>query len=234
MRLYELLCETVDLIDDVDDADVVCQLCEQHEAQPFWTLILSEADDEDEDEDDVEDVLTKPKHNPKTSKEATLTSANTANLKIEKANKKGVFTVPLHLSPADLSGYNVCPMHSPGCKNACLHTAGHPMMMPAKEKARLARTIMFMKQRPAFMTKLADNIATHLRRSNRKNMIPAIRLNATSDLSWERIPVIYKGEKFRNIMDVFPDVSFYDYTKIAKRVLQSIGEPDWPENYHLT
>ncbi len=64
-----------------------------------------------------------------------------------------------------------------------------------------------------------------------------VRPNGTSDIRWERVPVtipewlaqkigVPAGE-YRNIMEVFPLVQFYDYTKIANR-------NDIPANYDLT
>ena len=108
--------------------------------------------------------------------------------------------------------------------------------MPNKERARVARTLAFMdkEKRPAFMSNLAKEIASHIRRSKKHGMVPAVRLNATSDIKWESVPVDYDGKTYQNIMRVFPDVYFYDYTKVMKRVLKSLSDPDWPENYTLT
>ena len=53
-------------------------------------------------------------------------------------------------------------------------------------------------------------------------MIPVFRLNGTSDLPWEKIRV----GQYRNIMAMFPDIQFYDYTKIPGRQV--------PANYSLT
>ena len=47
-------------------------------------------------------------------------------------------------------------------------------------------------------------------------------MNGASDVAWER--------KFRAMFDAFPDVVFYDYSKISTRVLS----PNLPVNYHLT
>jgi hypothetical protein len=55
------------------------------------------------------------------------------------------------------------------------------------------------------------------------------RLNGTSDVMWERIAVEVDGKRFDNIMLAFPDVQFYDYTKIPMRYRKSL-----PANYHLT
>ena len=47
------------------------------------------------------------------------------NAKTVKGQKYGYITAILYLAPSDLSGFNVCPMASNGCKQACLNTAGH-------------------------------------------------------------------------------------------------------------
>jgi hypothetical protein len=49
------------------------------------------------------------------------------------------------------------------------------------------------------------------------------RLNGTSDIRWENVPV----GGFPNIMTMFSDVQFYDYTKLPNR-------KHIPANYHLT
>jgi len=49
----------------------------------------------------------------------------------------------------------------------------------------------------------------------------------TSDLRWEVYPVERDGQSFANIFEAFPDVQFYDYTKIPNR-------RNIPANYHLT
>ena len=56
---------------------------------------------------------------------------------------------------------------------------------------------------------------------------------ATSDIPWERVPVTFGGLDFANIMDLFPEVQFYDYTKITKRAI-AFGQGNMPHNYHLT
>jgi hypothetical protein len=58
-------------------------------------------------------------------------------------------------------------------------------------------------------------------------LTPLVRLNGTSDIRWETIPVIVDGKEYRNIFEAFPEIQFYDYTKIANR-------KGIPENYDLT
>jgi hypothetical protein len=59
-----------------------------------------------------------------------------------------------------------------------------------------------------------------------------VRLNATSDLPWERRKVNVDGTDVF-LMDYFPEVQFYDYTKITKRAI-AFATGKMPENYHLT
>lgn len=177
-------------------------------------------------------LLARPDKNPKTAKQPKL-SAPTDNPKLAKSGKHGILTVPLHLAPAERSGFNVCPCSTAGCRAACLHTAGDVRFMQNKERARVNRTLAYFNDRNRFMADLVQEVAAHERRAGRHDMLPAVRLNATSDIAWERVPVEYKGEKYPNIMACFPDVQFYDYTKVAKRALASL-QPDWPTNYHLT
>jgi len=157
-----------------------------------------------------------------------------SNPKVAKNGKVGVLTAPLHLAPASLSGFNVCAQSTVGCRAACLHTAGNPAYMTGKTVARIGRTKAYFNARPAFMAALALDIAKHVRAAERQGMAAAVRLNATSDIAWERVPVEYMGQTYPNLMTAFPDVSFYDYTKITKRAIASISDPAWPANYKLT
>lgn len=149
------------------------------------------------------------------------------NPKVEKNSRLRVLGAILHLAPARLSGWNVCAASTAGCRAACLHTAGHPMMMRGKDRARRERTRLFFTDRPAFMLQLHKEIRAHVRRAARLGYTPSVRLNGTSDIRWESVPLVLDGEKLPNIMAAFPHVEFYDYTKIKNR-------KNVPPNYHLT
>jgi len=158
-----------------------------------------------------------------------LLSRADGNPKLAKGLKRGVLSFPLHLAPADLSGHEVCPMRSPGCSAACLNTAGRGGMSgsgPIIQAARVRRTQWYFANRDAFMAALAVEIQRAERQAARKNLDCAVRLNATSDIAWHRVPVL----GFANIMELFPNVQFYDYTKVAKRITRET----LPRNYHLT
>jgi hypothetical protein len=158
---------------------------------------------------------------------SSLLAQPLSNPKVAKNGKLGVLTAPMHLAPASLSGFNVCPMASAGCKAACLNTAGNPAYAKGKRAARKARTLAFFTDRPAFMARLVREIAKHERQAARLKMACGVRLNATSDIRWETVPCERDGVAYANVMLAFPDIQFYDYTKIANR-------RNLPANYHLT
>jgi hypothetical protein len=161
------------------------------------------------------------------------------NPKTEKGRGAGYWTFILHLSPAKLSGYNVCPMATKGCKAACLNTAGrggimagHGILTAADvakgihntiQKARIRRTKLFFEARETFMTLLAADIRRGIAKARKQGYEPVFRLNGTSDIRWESIAV----EGASNIFALFPGVQFYDYTKIANR-------KNIPANYAIT
>ena len=160
-----------------------------------------------------------------------LLGAPDSNPKVAKNMKQGVMSFPLHLAPADLSGYNTCAMASKGCKAACLHTAGNPAYMAQKEKSRIDKTRAYFSHRETFMALLAFEIDAARKKARKAGMKCGIRLNATSDIPWERVRV----DAWACIMDMFPTVAFYDYTKITKRAIACAhGAAHWPVNYHLT
>lgn len=152
----------------------------------------------------------------------TMPLLTTSNTKTRKGEGQGFLTLILHLAPARLSGYNTCPMATKGCAAACLNTAGRGRFSSI-QAARIAKTRRFFEDRAAFMRELAGDIRAGIRKAEREGLEPVVRLNGTSDIRWEAIPV----EGFRNIFEMFPGVRFYDYTKIPNR-------RDLPPNYSLT
>jgi hypothetical protein len=159
---------------------------------------------------------------------------STGNPKILKGLEKGYNTYILHLAPANLSGYETCPKRTAGCTSACLNTAGRGGMFKKGEntnviqKARIRKTKMFFENRIEFMRLLVADIELAIKQSAKKNLIPVFRLNGTSDLSFEKYEVVRDGKLFRNIFAAFPNIQFYDYTKILGRKVKDIP------NYHLT
>ncbi len=163
-----------------------------------------------------------------------LTTAE-SQVKIAKSLKKGVYTGILHLAPASISGFNMCPWSTPGCRAGCLNTAGRGAM---SQPARLKKTLSFVEDRTAFLGDLYFNIKSIVTYARNHGLKPAVRLNGTSDQQWEAFPICIDGVDYPNLMAAFPNVQFYDYTKSAARVLWSLGRGSgavrFPPNYHLT
>ncbi len=151
-----------------------------------------------------------------------------ADAKTVKGEKFGVITGIQYLAPADVSGHNTCPNASEGCKAACLFTAGMAGAFASVNKARTEKTLFFFRNRAEYGKQLVNEIAALVKKAKKKNLIPAVRLNGTSDLAWESIQ--FDG---KSIMEHFPAVQFYDYTKSAKRAKRH-AEGKMPANYHLT
>ena len=145
-----------------------------------------------------------------------------SNPKLEKGEDLGYLSFGLHFAPATISGYQVCASASAGCTVACLYTSGHGQFTRTQE-SRVAKTKRFFEARETFLKDMVKDIFAALRRANRMGMVPSFRLNLTSDVRWETVPVF----GYMNIMEMFPTVQFYDYTKHTNR-------RNLPSNYHLT
>jgi hypothetical protein len=172
------------------------------------------------------------------------------NAKTVKGQIKGFLTAVLYLAPYKSSGFNVCPMAElAGCWKGCLNTAGRggiskgskrfrtpAGLLPdnAIQRARIARTQLFVNDQDEFFRRLYQEIRAFIRKAERMNLTPVIRLNGTSDILWEKLPCKVSDNKrgihciFTNIFAVFPEIQFYDYTKIAKRFYREL-----PSNYYI-
>jgi hypothetical protein len=143
----------------------------------------------------------------------------------------GVLTAIIYMAPSDLSGrLNVCAYASDGCRGACLYWAGHGILATV-QAARTRKTLFFADDLTGYMAALVRDSFKLRRAAKRRAMIAAARLNGTSDLPYERIPVVIDGVRYPNIMTAFPDITFYDYTKAPyhKRPAHKL-----PSNYSLT
>jgi hypothetical protein len=151
----------------------------------------------------------------------------TTNTKLKKSLQLGYQTFGIHLAPSDISGKNVCPSASNGCRAVCLHFAGYGAF-PKVQQARIKKTQLFNANRKAFLNILIKEVETAIRRTKKNELTPCFRLNLTSDVAWETIKIDGK-----NIMEMYPEVQFYDYSKSLKRMMNFLlGK--MPKNYHLT
>jgi hypothetical protein len=145
---------------------------------------------------------------------------NAKTIKSDKASE--YLTAIMYLAPADtVPGVNLCPMAvTAGCREACLYTAGRGAFSNV-QKARIKKTEFYRDNRDGFMRTLVSDIEEAQRKASKLGKRLAVRLNGTSDIAWENIRI--DGD---TLMEVFPDVQFYDYTKLPGRKV--------PSNYHLT
>lgn len=146
-----------------------------------------------------------------------------------KGQKYGFLTGVLYLAPASLSGRNLCPWSTAGCRAACLFTAGRGHFKDIIS-ARVAKTHKFIHDRAWFLDTLSSDLERLRMAAVKRDMIPCVRLNGTADISWEKIPF----RDFDNIMGFHDTIRFYDYTKGFDRVIRSLDPKTRLHNHHLT
>lgn len=145
--------------------------------------------------------------------------------KAVKGEALGYVTAIAYLAPhTQAHPKTVCPFSTPACREGCLAGSGMGSL-PKQMNARANRTRLWREDPQGFLAKLAMEIFDLQMLAGRHDMALAVRINGTSDIDLER----YKAPNGLTIMETFPGVQFFDYSKweIEKR-----GE--LPENYHLT
>ena len=140
--------------------------------------------------------------------------------------KNGVITYSLYLAPATMAGkdkhgkqINVCPC-SQTCAALCLNTSGRAKVEALTygiehskiNQARIKKTKLFFNNRELFMRMLCYELEKTKHYAERKQMSFSVRLNCTSDISEELFKIDGK-----NILELYPDVVFYGYTKVPNR-----------------
>ncbi len=139
------------------------------------------------------------------------------NAKTIKGQRYGYMTGVLYLAPFNLSGYNTCAMAEIAkCHEGCLNSAGRGAFNSV-QAARVRKTKLFFEDRAAFFAELIPSIRSLIRKAHAANLIPLCRLNGTSDIKWENVAFEYEGVEYQNVFEFFPDLQFYDYTKIPNR-----------------
>jgi len=165
---------------------------------------------------------------------------STKNSKTIKGEKKGYTTYIMYLAPhkQNSKGVNLCAKATKGCAEACLFKSGAARFNQVQE-GKINKTEYFLADRKGFMEQLYNEISHIVRMhslvegekqlSFNGNVLRykkfAVRLNGTSDFPFENLKV--KDNK--NIFELFPEVQFYDYTKLDQRF-----DKIQPRNYQLT
>lgn len=165
----------------------------------------------------------KKKAKPKT-KTGSLEGLNHEVLQRTLGDKKAFDSYVVHLTPAAQSGFVTCACASDGCRSTCLQTAGNIGALADKTHARLKKTWFLAKEMPHVIQNLVAYIEKLKAKTEAEGKKLVIRMNGTSDIPWEEM----RDQEGKSIPERFPDITFYDYTKIAKRVGKTAP------NYHLT
>ncbi|UCH91654.1 MAG: hypothetical protein JSU60_02815 [Nitrospirota bacterium] len=139
--------------------------------------------------------------------------------KLDKGKVKGFLTLGLYLAPSNKSGKNLCTFSCLGCESACLDESGHNLIEKRAghngiDVARVVKSWVVEFRRDIAEKILASEIQSARKSARKAGKEFAVRLNCTSDISWE------------SLIASFPGVQCYDYTKDPNR-----QEMD---NYHLT
>ena len=149
------------------------------------------------------------------------------NAKTIKGDGDEYLTAILYMTPykvmVDGKLFNSCSMAAmASCIEGCLYTAGRGAFNNV-QTARQRKAEWFYRDRDSFMAQLVIDVAKFANYCRKRDIQPCIRLNGTTDIRWELILIDGK-----NIFELFPDVQWYDYTKIPNRKVSHLA------NYHLT
>lgn len=139
------------------------------------------------------------------------------NAKTSKGDSEEALTAIMYLAPHTMSGHDVCPASSEGCRNVCLVSAGRGAMTSVQQ-ARIRKTNLFFEDREVFLETLNKDITIFKEYCDYVSLQGYVRLNGTSDIKWEDY-LDFTG---------YPSLRFYDYTKIVGRDIVEIP------NYRLT
>lgn len=139
------------------------------------------------------------------------------NAKTVKGDGSEYLTAIMYLTPWKSAGVNLCPSAElAGCIKGCLNKAGRGQM-DSVTLGRARKTAWFANDRDGFMTQLGADLSSFVRHCAKRGIKACVRLNGTSDIRWELIDAVRDGVGYRSIFEAFPEVQFYDYTKIANR-----------------
>ena len=151
----------------------------------------------------------------KTMKEVGISYLGECNksAKLTHNGKKNMLTYGIYLASSDASNINVCPK-SKMCRESCLVGSGYAKIDALAHNnkvlnARIVKTRLFFANRKLFMLLMIKEINRAINKAKRLGMEFSVRLNCTSDIN----PTVFVYEG-KNILELYPNVSFYDYTKV--------------------
>ena len=151
-----------------------------------------------------------------------LLNTTASNTKIKKTQNKpnNYFSKPVRMASLSLLPNNIiCPgSKAAGCMDACLKESGRAQYTPNINIARQKKTDFWHADQAGFLAQLTRELTNFQKNvCERQNVQGVVRLNVLSDIPFEE----------HDIPQRFPDLFFYDYTKLAKRLGNT------PDNYRL-
>lgn len=128
-------------------------------------------------------------------------------------------TAILYLAPARVADgvHTMCSKSTIECENVCVYKTGRGRFSNV-QLARINRTLAYIASPTQFLLDLKIDVCKFVLECKRKGYKPCVRVNGTSDQPTLAL----------QLAESFPEVQFYDYTKIDR---------PWERvrhNYHLT
>ena len=163
----------------------------------------------------------------------------TANAKLKKGTKgvegvlpglsRGPNLLPHHLV-ADLTSrrrlsehepnrrINFCVGSNAACRSTCLVYSGNNPVADKQVPVKLARSEALLREPVAWLRMFVAAVEWHIADCRKQDLVPYVRPNVLSDIPWELV--------FPEAFELFPELTYYDYTKVSGR--------DGRSNYDLT
>jgi len=131
----------------------------------------------------------------------------TESAKIQKTNQDGIVNVVMFLSPANETAsdaYTLCFWAKDnGCLPNCIAKQGR-LGMPNGQFAQLWKTAILLLRPEWFRARVVKELKALVKKHGAENL--RVRPDGTSDLLWDWL------------VEMFPDVKFYGYTKGLKKI----------------
>ena len=161
-----------------------------------------------------------------------------SNAKIKKTNKLTQAIYEFYnltltsriITKKDGTTFDPCPNANLfGCREDCLRESGRGIFSNVRD-ARTKKLELFVNDQATFMKMLSNECLKIVKnRVIKLKKKVRIRLNTISDIDYLSILCVRDGITYKNIFMAYPELNFYDYTKIASRFGKKL-----PSNYHLT
>jgi hypothetical protein len=143
-----------------------------------------------------------------------------ANSKLKKAVGR-YRAIGLAMAPWKFAGKgNLCGAASAGCIDGCNGLWSGMNVTPSTRFALIGRARLYLEFRDLFFRKLREELSRFLKLCKRTGRIPAVRLNVSTDIPFEKIAPWIFAE--------FAKIRFYDYTAYDPTIRGIL-----PANYHL-